>query len=390
MGRALAVLLALCLSLVLPATTSAAPRLCQSADSGGFGSEANQPRPNGIGVTYLYAKLDGENWVEPPGVCVAITYFDRNPLSPYVELHLWSAPPGFYFDLSTAGIPKGTPIALGLSFPPNAVPVTTMGQWRDGVVGFGTDALAIQAQTAPWTYVPSAYNEDQTGSSGHMDCSQGSTTWESTFGGFIGLHSLQQDGTPDPTSNPLMGSYFEANSSNLPFPYLATDDNGNQAVQIDVEGCGDHDPATLEGHFAGFMAPPALDFLGIGRQALDEGSSFMSSLVRIRDALGGAQVDGSLRAAKAADLAFEPIAGVTFPAVPSDPGPLGLLARADFSYSKHRLDFRARKANVRLVRRCARMRARVVKRRGKLRCRPRSPRSSRVVSGAAAAPRVPR
>ena len=361
-------MLATGLSLLSPVPASAAPRLCEAADSGGYGSPANQPRPNGVGVAYLYAKLDGQHWVEPPNVCVAITFFDADPMNRYLQLHLWSTA-GFYFDLSTAGIPTGTPITLGLSFPPNATPVTAMGQWRDGIVGFGPTTLAIQAKTAPWTYVPSAYNQDQTASSGTIDCTQGSTTWSSTFGGFIRLQSLLPDGSEGHAYDALMGSYSEANSSNLPFPYLARDQSGGTDVLIDVVGCGDHDPTTLEGHYAGFLAPPALAYLGLGGRVLADGSSFMSSLVRIRDALAGARVSASFRAAHAGDLAFEPINGVTFPPLPSGPGPVGLLARADFSYSQHRLDVQARRANVRVVKRCTGRRATVIKRAGRLVCK---------------------
>lgn len=356
------------LGLLSPASAAAAPRLCEAADSGGYNSPANQPRPNGVGVSYLYAKLDGQHWVEPPNVCVAITFFDADPMNRYLQLHLWSTS-GFYFDLSTAGIPTGTPITLGLSFPPDATPVTAMGQWRDGTVGFGPTTLAIQAKTAPWTYVPSAYNQDQTASSGTIDCSQGSTTWSSTFGGFVRLQSLLPDGSEGHAYDALMGSYFEANTSNLPFPSLARDQNGGTDVLIDVEGCGDHDPATLEGHFASFLAPPALAYLGLGGRVLADGSSFMSSLVRIRDALAGARVAASFRVAHTGDLAFEPIDEVTFPPLPPGPGPLGVLARADFSYSKHRLDVQARRANILVLKRCARRRATLIKRAGQLVCR---------------------
>jgi hypothetical protein len=175
------------------------------------------------------------------------------------------------------------------------------------------------------------------------------------------------DGTEGHAYDSLMGSYFEANASNMPFPYLSYDGH----LLIDVEGCGDKDPKTLEGHFAGFMAPPALSFLGLNATVLDEGSPFMSSLVRVTDALAGEPVVAHIRPAHAKDLAFEPIPGVTFPDQPSGPGPLGLLASADFSYSKHTLDLQVRKANVRLVKRCARRGAKVVRRRGKLRCRAR-------------------
>jgi hypothetical protein len=379
MYRGLGVLLALCLWLLPIAPASASPRLCTAADSGGYGSTANQPRPNGVTVTYLYAKLDGEHWTEPPGVCVAIGFRDSDPFNRYLQVNLWSAPPGFFFDLSTAGIPTGTPIALGLSLPASATPVMAFGQWADGVVGFGPTEVAIQAKTAPWTYVQSAYNSDQTASSGTIDCSQGSTTWSSTFGSFVRLKNLMPDGTEGGAYSSLIGSFFEANSSNMPFPYLSSDGH----VLIDVLGCGDKDPKTLEGHFAGFMAPPALAFLGLAGAALDEGSPFMSSLVGVSDAFAGARVDSHIRPAHAKDLAFEPIPGVTFPDQPSGPGPLGLMARADFSYSKHTLDLHVRKANVRLVKNCARRGAKVVRRHGKLRCR------ARVRPGRAATSRRP-
>jgi hypothetical protein len=365
MSRGLGVLLALCLWLIPIAPASASPRLCTAADSGGYGSEANQPRPNGVVPTYLYAKLDGEHWTEPSGVCVVVGFRDSDPFNRYLQVDLWSTPPNFYFDLTTAGIPAGTPIALGLRLPAGATPVMAFGQWKDGVVGFGPTEVAIQAKTAPWTYVQSAYNSDQTASSGTIDCSQGFTTFRSRFGTFVRLRNLMADGTEGHAYDTLMGSFFEANASNMPLPYLSDDGH----LLIDVEGCGDKDPKTLEGHFAGFIAPPALGFLGLNSTALAEGSPFMSSLVRISDSLAGERVVGHVRPAHAQDLAFEPVPGVTFPGQPSGPGPLGLLARADFSYSKHTLDLHVRKANVRLVKRCARRGAKVVRRRGKLRCR---------------------
>src|SRR4051795_9482984 len=116
MARWLGLSLAICLVLASSETAAATPRLCQPGDDGGYSSSANQPRPNGVDVAYLLVKTGRGQWVEPPSasVCVDVTFYDQSPANRYLEVHLWSTA-GFFLDLGTAGLPQGTPVALGLA-----------------------------------------------------------------------------------------------------------------------------------------------------------------------------------------------------------------------------------------------------------------------------------
>jgi hypothetical protein len=76
----------------------------------------------------------------------------------------------------------------------------------------------------------------------------------------------------------------------------------------------------------------------------------------IRDSRNTKVHDGDYELVKNDDLAFEPIAGITFPPLPSGPGPHGVMLGADFSYSTHDLLVESRKVNVATFKRCKRAR----------------------------------
>jgi hypothetical protein len=333
-------------------TAGATPRLCTPADSGGYGTPASAPNPRGVTITHLYAKIDGL-WQEPQNVCVAVRFEISDPNNRYVQYGLWNSG-GFYLNLGDEPhLPAGTPISLGLQFPPGAKPVMTSGQYRDGIVAFGDDTIDIQAKTAPWTYVDSAYNPDKTAGSGATDCSKGFTVFRSTFGGFIRVQSLNADGTPSHQFDFFQGTFMEGNGTGAADVGAEFDDKQRvKAVTVHMEGCGDNDVSTLEGHFSAFLAPPMLTFLGFPGNALESAASLFGGLMQIRDLNGTTGVKEQFAVVKDDDLQFDPIDGVTFTPLPSGPGPHGLFVAADFSYSKHTLVVERRKANVSRFTRC--------------------------------------
>ena len=352
MSRRLALPLALLLAALMAPAAAAAPRLCTAEDSHGYSNAANGPNPRGVTVTHLEAKINGV-WREPQNVCVSVRFETADPHNRYIQYLIWNSA-GFFFDLTDEpAMPAGTPVSLGLQMPADAKPVTTAGQYRDGIAGFGDTSFAVQGKTAPWTYVDSAYNEDKTAGSGVTDCSKGFTTFRSTFGGFIRIQSLNADGSPAGDFNALQGTFMEGNGTGSPEVSVVRDDQRDvSAVQVHMEGCGDDDPSTLEGHFRAFVAPPALSYLGLPGTGLASAGSFLSRLMDIRDSKRTTAVNGDYELVKNDDLAFEPIAGVTFPPLPSGPGVHGVIIGADFSYSKHDLLVERRKANVAAFNRC--------------------------------------
>ena len=86
MSRWLALIVGLAVSLIPATAARATPRLCQPGDSGGYGSAANQPDPNGTSVTFLYAKIDGA-WTEPENVCVAVRFHDSDTHNRYIAMN---------------------------------------------------------------------------------------------------------------------------------------------------------------------------------------------------------------------------------------------------------------------------------------------------------------
>lgn len=352
MSRWLAPLFAVALLGVSAPAATATPRLCTLADSHGYGNEANGPNPRGVTISHLYAKIDGV-WQEPQNVCVSVRFETANPSNRYIQYNIWNST-GFFFDLTDEPrMPAGTPVSLGLKFPPGAKPVTTSGVYRDGIVAFGDDELDVQAKTAPWTYVDSAYNEDKTAGSGATDCSKGFTTFRSTFGGFIRVQSLNTDGSPSHVFDALQGTFMEGNGTGAPEVTAERDDDLHiKSVTVHMEGCGDHDRSTLEGHFSAFIAPPALSYLGFPGNALESAASLLSGLLQIRDLEGTTGVKEHFALIKNDDLMFEPIDGVSFAPLPNGKGPHGLFVGADFSYSQHTLAIERRKANVSRFKRC--------------------------------------
>jgi len=345
MSRWLVPAIGFVLALVFATAADATPRLCVAADSGGDSSGPNAPDPRGTTVNFVYAKIDGV-WTEPHDVCVAVRFHDSEPHNRYVAFSLWYTA-GFYLNLTDAGLPAGTPIAIGLHLPDGAKPVAVQGQWRNGIAAFGDSDFAAEAQTAPWEYVASAYNSDQTAASGTIDCSQAGPTFASTYGGFLRVESVAPDGSLLHEFAALQGAFFESNASVWSFPEpIFDDDNLVRAVSFSVAGCGDHDPKTLEGHLFGFIGLPALAYIGLTPDKLMQGSDLIPGLMQVRDGLTGKREKFSFHVISQGDLAFDPIPGVTFPPLPSGDGPVGILGGSDFSYSKHDLLVETRKANV--------------------------------------------
>jgi hypothetical protein len=320
--------------------------------------------PQGIVVTHLFAKIDG-NWVEPANVCVAPSVAERpapgSRTSRELSVAVWNTIDGGFPETH---LPPGTPISVGLRLPPGVVILSTVGRWRDAVaLSQGAD-MVIQAKTVPWDY----HNEADFG--GGLDCTLEPVRWQSTFLGYSYLNYLNPDGTPNFDAVALAGGAYNSNSIGPAFPRITVDGDGNAVgLEAFVSGCGDGDPATHEGYFDGFTPVSMFRSFGIDDAMLKD-TALLQDIVEVRDLTTGAPIDASFSLVRTGELALEPIAGVEMPSPPATGAILGVRTTSEFSYSEHRLVQRAHPGALRAIRRCRAKGGKPRPAGGRLRCVP--------------------
>ncbi len=352
--RAYLVLAAILLVLALASPASAAPALCT-------GNGAN---PAGVEATHLFAKIGG-NWVEPQDVCVSITVDQRGVIGGFTTrtmiVAVWNTVDGGFPDTH---LPPGTPISVGIRRPAGMILQTTLGRWRNGLVLSDGQDTVFQGKTVPWDYHNEAYFGDG------LDCNLAPTRFESTFLASITLNPINSDGTPNFASQQYSGGFYESNSVGSAFPALNLDASGNPTgLVVRVSGCGDQDPATLEGYFDGFTPISFFRGFGMSDEVLRD-AAVLQRVIEVRDARTNALIQATFGLVGPGELALEPVPGVTLPSPPAGPGIVGVRTTSAFSYSEHELVQRAKPSAVRMLRRCRAKGGRPAPRDGQLTCLP--------------------
>jgi hypothetical protein len=317
---------------------AAAPALCTD--------HVLSPDTGGITATHLFAKVNGA-WIEPQNVCVGISVVPT-PVAGGTTRGLYlgvanTVDGGF----PETHLPTGTLISLGLHFPPGIQLGQMFGRWRDGVViSDGADTV-IQAETVEWDYHGEAYF----GGPG-LNCNLAPTVWPSTFGSYSSLNPLRADGTPDLTPTPFTGAFYESNTVGALFPQIRFDSDGTPiGLEAMVQGCGDHDPTTLEGYFNGFMPVSVLHGYGMTDQMIDD-LDLLQHLFEVYDLSTSSVVNATFAPVHARDMTLEQIPGVQMPAQPDGNGLIGVRTNSEFSYSSHDLVDRARPGAMAAIKNC--------------------------------------
>ena len=293
----------------------------------------------GVTATHLFAKIDGE-WVEPENVCVAAYLPFYNGMGFGVQNTVDGGFPETH-------LPPGTLISVGIHRPPEVALQNGFGGWRNAIVVSDEDDTVVQGRTNLWEYHGEAFFDGP-----GLDCALHPVVWPSTFTGWFGLIPLGSDGRPDPKLAQYAGAFYESNTVGATFPRLLLDDDGiPTGVRLDVQGCGDGDPTTLEGYFDGFTPMSQLRALGIN-PALLRDIAVLQDLIEVEDARTGERIRATFRPVTRDELTPEPIPGVTMPEPPSGPDLLGIYTEARYSYSRRVLVQRARPGVTRALRNC--------------------------------------
>lgn len=166
------------------------------------------------------------------------------------------------------------------------------------------------------------------------------------------------------------GAFYEANTVGVTFPQLLVDDAGNPTgLALKVQGCGNDDPATLEGYFDGFTPISQLRALGLTLSIVRD-VEVLGDVLEVIDVEAGDEqerVPARFRPVTHQDLELEPIPGVTMP-TPPEPGLLGAWTEARFSYSERLLLQRGHPSALALLSSCRAEGGTPAASRGRLRC----------------------
>ena len=329
--------LAAAAALALPPSASAAPAMCTDHDA----------RPLGVTATHLFAKING-SWVEPQNVCVGVK-IEEKPLpggqtSRGLYFGVWNTVDGGFPETH---LPPGTQISVGLHFPDGMRIQQTFGRWLDGVVVSNDADTVIQGKTVRWDYHGEAYF----GGPG-LDCTKQPTTWPSTFTSYSGLNSINADGVPSSDFAQFAGGFYESNTVGALFPTLHLDSSGNPTgLEVQVSGCGDDDPTTLEGYFNGFTPISQFHAIGVTDEMVQD-IALLQGMFEIHDLTTDKPISAQFHPVAPGELTLESVPGVTMPAPPGGPGLLGVRTTSAFSYSEHNLIQRGQASAMAALRNC--------------------------------------
>jgi hypothetical protein len=260
-------------------------------------------------------------------VCIYVTYYDNPDLFPYVSYSLSALSP----------LAPGTTIRIVLRSSA-APPVYAVGSMSDADVTFAGQTITITAGT-----VSHSFSISQPGT-----CNGQLYTEEAGFNGVVPLAS------EGPASQARWaGTFFATNATSFSMPTVSPD---GTSVSLDITGCGDGDPSTVDGFFTGFIPAAALRGLGLDAGLLDSVSDSVADELL--------ELDDNGKAAPSADFSVEDAPAAGRATVPGTSTPAGMSIDYRLSFSSHRLTTRPDRAAIKLAKKCrsSRGKLKVVKR----------------------------
>ena len=337
----------------------ASPALAQDPPPRDGGTCATESGP--LRLTQAWARPPGGEWEDPLAkLCVLFHYHhsSRPAVPPDAGPPPDHGPPPMALvsfrtrahdspDLSSV-YPPGTLFSLVVESS-GPQPLVAMGTFADPRARMDGGRVTLQAATAPVT--PSYWSGFEM-----PRCSPPSMTLRSALQGVI----LFDPGDSSITAERLRrdrGAYVGTNAEQIQAR------PAGDALEIYLSGCGDADPATLDGFYTAFIPARGAGQLGIGSWLLALLSDReIDAVMKLTD--NGRPVRASdFEVASAEEVALRPAPGVE-PA-PAGEAPAGILVDYHLSFSPHVIRATANRGQVRVARRCRARKGRLkVRRRG--------------------------